>query len=406
MLFISKANAGNGNADEQQAATFDSMLQAKRLAINQLKAHIERYEQEGIQKQHDLTNSRRELDEMRRRFEAKRAEARTFSELIESKRQEAEAARDGRGHNAGNDGDVWTAEVPSNFEWPSANSTNVTTTTETADKNTEPTSTQTKFKYRCVFSYEARNSDEISINPGDIVMVDTSAASEPDWLSGQINGKTGWFPAAYAELVDENSDDANAHVLNPDDAFTFDIKTLSTNDDAAAAAANTQKEGIVLFDYTTTEEGYLELAKGDRVRVISEDGAWCFGDLLDGSGNVKVSGWFPDGYLDFSSTEATAVVSSTTAPTAEVKDSGAEGDYYLALYAFESQQEGDLEFAVDEMIKIEKRDGEWWTGVIVDRNTGALNDSRRGVFPSNFVSPAPLNIIPPVCFCFDFFSFL
>ena len=32
--------------------------------------------------------------------------------------------------------------------------------------------------------------------------MDTSACSEPGWLSGQVKGHTGWFPEAYVELID------------------------------------------------------------------------------------------------------------------------------------------------------------------------------------------------------------
>lgn len=35
-------------------------------------------------------------------------------------------------------------------------------------------------------------------------MVDESQTGEPGWLGGELKGKTGWFPANYAEKIPEN----------------------------------------------------------------------------------------------------------------------------------------------------------------------------------------------------------
>ncbi|OWK00456.1 hypothetical protein Celaphus_00019410, partial [Cervus elaphus hippelaphus] len=34
--------------------------------------------------------------------------------------------------------------------------------------------------------------------------VDESQTGEPGWLGGELKGKTGWFPANYAEKIPEN----------------------------------------------------------------------------------------------------------------------------------------------------------------------------------------------------------
>uniref|UniRef100_A0A8C3BZ63 Intersectin-1 n=1 Tax=Cairina moschata TaxID=8855 RepID=A0A8C3BZ63_CAIMO len=58
--------------------------------------------------------------------------------------------------------------------------------------------------YRALYPFESRSHDEITIQPGDIVMVDESQTGEPGWLGGELKGKTGWFPANYAEKIPEN----------------------------------------------------------------------------------------------------------------------------------------------------------------------------------------------------------
>lgn len=38
----------------------------------------------------------------------------------------------------------------------------------------------------------------------DFPQVDESQTGEPGWLGGELKGKTGWFPANYAEKIPEN----------------------------------------------------------------------------------------------------------------------------------------------------------------------------------------------------------
>lgn len=59
-------------------------------------------------------------------------------------------------------------------------------------------------KYRAVYEFSARNSDEITFQPGDIVMVSHVQNGEAGWLAGEINGHTGWFPETYVEKVDDD----------------------------------------------------------------------------------------------------------------------------------------------------------------------------------------------------------
>lgn len=51
-------------------------------------------------------------------------------------------------------------------------------------------------------------------------------------------------------------------------------------------------------------------------------------------------------------------------------------EYYVATYAYQSQEPGDLCFQVGETILVTKKEGDWWTGTI---------GKRTGIFPSNYV---------------------
>ncbi len=50
----------------------------------------------------------------------------------------------------------------------------------------------------------------------------------------------------------------------------------------------------------------------------------------------------------------------------------------VAIYAYTSEEPGDLLFQAGENIRVTKKDGDWWTGCIGDRT---------GVFPANYVQP-------------------
>ncbi|XP_063067852.1 intersectin-1 isoform X2 [Engraulis encrasicolus] len=77
----------------------------------------------------------------------------------------------------------------------------------TLDKAPSVSSLQEKVKvvyYRALYPFDARSHDEITIQPGDIVVVDESQTGEPGWLGGELKSKTGWFPANYAEKIPES----------------------------------------------------------------------------------------------------------------------------------------------------------------------------------------------------------
>lgn len=76
-----------------------------------------------------------------------------------------------------------------------------------------------------------------------------------------------------------------------------------------------------------------------------------------------------------------AVISPTvTSPTTIAQPlNGGLSENYIACYPYESAEVDDLVFVAGEHIRVIKKDGDWWTGVI---------GTRTGIFPSNYVQPA------------------
>lgn len=58
-------------------------------------------------------------------------------------------------------------------------------------------------KYRAIYAFQSRNPDELSFEPGDVILVPVDQNAEPGWLAGELRGATGWFPESYVEPVDQ-----------------------------------------------------------------------------------------------------------------------------------------------------------------------------------------------------------
>ncbi|XP_055540623.1 intersectin-1 isoform X2 [Wyeomyia smithii] len=178
-------------------------------------------------------------------------------------------------------------------------------------------------KYRAIYEFSARNADEISFQPGDIVMVPLEQNAEPGWLAGEIGGHTGWFPESYVEKVDTN---------------------LNT---VAAPAATAVPETIAYTEPVAAPTTYPD---ANEVEGMSE-GAINTEYVSSNTGNNNVDEPFAATY-------------------------NGDVEYYVACYAYQSAEVGDLVFDAGEVIAVSKKDGDWWTG-----NIG----TRTGIFPSNYV---------------------
>ncbi|KAF2986742.1 hypothetical protein EK904_010821 [Melospiza melodia maxima] len=305
--------------------------------------------------------------------------------------------------------------------------------------------------YRALYPFESRSHDEITIQPGDIVMVDESQTGEPGWLGGELKGKTGWFPANYAEKIPDSEVPASAKpVAESSAAPKVSVQESSTSLGAPApaeapAAANNwadfsstwpsnssekaesdnwdawaaqpsltvpsagqlrqrsaftpatvtgsspspvlgqgeKVEGLqaqALYPWRAKKDNHLNFNKNDVITVLEQQDMWWFGEVQGHKG------WFPKSYvklisgpirkstsMDSGSSESPASLKRVASPAAKAAVSGEE---YIAMYTYESSEQGDLTFQQGDLILVTKKDGDWWTGTLGDKS---------GVFPSNYV---------------------
>lgn len=302
--------------------------------------------------------------------------------------------------------------------------------------------------YRSLYPFDARSPDEITITPGDIIMVDESQTGEPGWLGGELKGKTGWFPANYAERMPESEFPSTAKQvadttakttvhLKPSTASPSAFTDTSTNannwaDFSSTWPTNNEKaetdnwdtwatqpsltvpsagqirqrsaftpatvtgsspspvlgqgekvEGLqaqALYPWRAKKDNHLNFNKNDIITVLEQQDMWWFGEVQGHKG------WFPKSYVKLISgplRKSTSIDSTSSESPASLKrvsspafKAAVQGEEYIAMYTYESNEQGDLTFQQGDMIVVIKKDGDWWTGTVGDKT---------GVFPSNYV---------------------
>ncbi|KAL1517614.1 hypothetical protein ABEB36_001354 [Hypothenemus hampei] len=163
-------------------------------------------------------------------------------------------------------------------------------------------------KYRAIYEFTARNNDEISFRPGDIIHVPEQQTGEPGWLAGEIGGHTGWFPESYVEPVD-GVGIAGATIVQPpiadepivepptvSEISNTEPSTFTNFEPTIAPSADNVFEGtpeyyIASYPYQSQEPGDLTFNAGDMIAVYKKDGDWWTGKLND------ATGIFPSNYV-------------------------------------------------------------------------------------------------------------
>ena len=134
-----------------------------------------------------------------------------------------------------------------------------------------------------------------------------------------------------------------------------------------------------LYDFEGRNVDELSFTAGEIIEKnydIIPDPGWLAG-TLDGR-----SGWFPEAFVEIYDENAapveSEVVPEVVEEVAEAPAEAAAGEYYVALYPYESTEPGDLAFQVGETVLVTQTEGEWWTG--------SIGPDRSGLFPGNYVA--------------------
>uniref|UniRef100_A0A3Q2T863 Intersectin-1 n=1 Tax=Fundulus heteroclitus TaxID=8078 RepID=A0A3Q2T863_FUNHE len=252
--------------------------------------------------------------------------------------------------------------------------------------------------YRALYPFDARSHDEISIQPGDVIMVDESQTGEPGWLGGELRGRTGWFPANYAERIPESEAPISLRASssatppstqqpmatppsNPSlgvpsaqlrQRSAFTPATMTTGSSPSPVLGQGEKvEGLqaqALYPWRAKKDNHLNFNKNEVIiTVLEQQDMWWLGELQNGQ-----RGWFPKSYVKLIS------ANMTIPPAAAAAAAAAAAVQYVAMYTYESNEQGDLSFQQGDIVVVTRKEGDWWTGMV---------GGKMGVFPSNYVKP-------------------
>merc|ERR550519_518239 len=142
-------------------------------------------------------------------------------------------------------------------------------------------------QYRALYDYEARNPDELAFKVNDIIMVHPSQDHEPGWLGGELAGKVGWFPEAFAERVleggeqtlqpiaevPENGSDSSsfhdASAAPAADGNGFQANFSETPAPASSTGEQLNEACVSIYPYASDEPGDLTFEVGEYITVTA-----------------------------------------------------------------------------------------------------------------------------------------
>lgn len=184
----------------------------------------------------------------------------------------------------------------SNFN---SNTDDFSSNTKNQEKSFSPdlSSQPGKKRYRALYAFDARNPDELTINPSDII-IGTEEVCEPGWLSGELNGKSGLFPEAYVELLESvepssvTKATASSTISASQPANTETISSAETTANPTTVNNPIRYKAIYAFEARNHDE--LNVTPGDIITGVDElsEPGWLMGEL-----NGQ-KGLFPEAYVE------------------------------------------------------------------------------------------------------------
>uniref|UniRef100_A0A8B9RZM0 Intersectin 1 n=1 Tax=Accipiter nisus TaxID=211598 RepID=A0A8B9RZM0_9AVES len=216
--------------------------------------------------------------------------------------------------------------------------------------------------YRALYPFESRSHDEITIQPGDIVMVDESQTGEPGWLGGELKGKTGWFPANYAEKIPEN--EVPASVKPAVEAAAAPKVSVHETTTSLGTPASTE--------CTTTANNWADFSStwptntSEKPETDNWD-AWAAQPSLTvpSAGQLRQRSAF---------TPATVTGSSPSPVLGQGEK--VEGLQAQALYPWRAKKDNHLNFNKNDIITVLEQQDMWWFGEV---------QGQKGWFPKSYV---------------------
>ncbi|XP_031632299.1 intersectin-1 [Contarinia nasturtii] len=258
----------------------------KQMNINQLRGKLQNLKEEIEPKESDVNANTEQLNDVKTKLKTLLDDCEDIYALYVTHRNQVNELKNNKKNDSLTSAWDSAATVPQSVDsWSTSVVASVAATTN------EITTKPGYAAYRAIYEFDARNSDEITFQPGDIIMVPFEQNAEPGWLAGEINGHTGWFPESYVEKIAEEEVEATSENVSN---FIVD-ENQSAVQSENAFNTNTKSEYdetyISCYPYESTEPGDLTFDGGEYIVVTKKDGDWWTGTI----GNR--TGIFPSNYV-------------------------------------------------------------------------------------------------------------
>lgn len=219
-------------------------------------------------------------------------------------------------------------------------------------------------KYRCVYDFPGEQDGDLSLTVGDIVTLTNVIDSE--WMEGEVDGRSGTFPAGFVELDSGNSGSEEA--AGPSSSHE-NVNPEPTNPTPSVSSPDIVQLVRCIADFAADQDGDLALTEGEIVAVIEVlDDAWLRGSIDDRTGIFPVT--FVEDYSKPTDAESAIALSAV---------SGSGPELFRCIADFAADQEGDLSLKEGEVITLlERIDDDWMRGE---------TSGQEGIFPMTFVEP-------------------
>ncbi|XP_028157205.1 intersectin-2 isoform X2 [Ostrinia furnacalis] len=315
----------DAKAKASEGAGEDGKLNMMEITLKQLRDKVEAAKAIVESKKSDLESNNSQLSDLSARVTELSEKCANVWKVYEAKRLEYQQQRStapaesgwGTGEaDWGTSNDAWGDTGAQDDAWGDAPPT---TATEPVTSTPSTTSAPSAARWRCVYEFNARTPDELSLQPGDLVS-DAQAPrgdAEPGWRWGTARGQSGWFPESYVEDINAVAAYAT-EVIEPMETKT-QLEGIAEVPEAEIAndlgGAMPVVEGgdfyIAAYPYTSAEPGDLTFEAGERIEVMRRDGDWWTGRI-----GIR-TGIFPSNYVTKDTTSSTGDTISTIPEAAE-----------------------------------------------------------------------------------------
>ncbi|XP_035760656.1 intersectin-1 [Neolamprologus brichardi] len=222
--------------------------------------------------------------------------------------------------------------------------------------------------YRALYPFDARSHDEISITPGDVIMV------KGEWVSSCP-------PHPPSDVPPPITSQKRFHLTSPPCSFIFtkDCETGASESPpngkrpspSPTKPSESGEEYVAMYTYESNEQGDLSFQQGDIVVVTRKEGDWWTG-MVGGK-----TGVFPSNYVK--PRDSTSESLGTAGKTGSL---GKKPEIAQVIAPYNATGAEQLTLAPGQLILIRKKNpGGWWEGELQARG----KKRQIGWFPANYV---------------------